>query len=450
MEEDKRYADTLRSCLTNFRDTVDYLIIKGHLIQEGILTPSQIEKIEKSPVRSERCQNLLTELIFNKPSDIKPFLDIVDKDYSFLVEFFKVKFAEMHGTVKKQLTLDIFTDYRRQHTVPLRHSLKLLSHQGKMTEFNAIINEWKTKWEKSLRKKVITDAQKQRLADMYFMTLDAQLEHRRVICDRSLVKDEQLFNDVKNISIMTSQPYLSFMMYLARHGSAKLLAGMPLEESIQEVEEALSRFELIPACRETGIVLYIYFNMLSSKYEKNPSQSERTKLLELAKKAIHHFGREDEKMGEDFKRMVLTKIALVNLGIGVYGNPIKEVPVSQENIKNAKEILVEIQKKYWEKLETRWKMFFYVARTKICEWNGERDDAFQSISKALKLSSKGKFKGELVNIQQTHKRLFIQKITLGLFREKSYLLSICVIVLYFVYFLYAFCFNSLYDDHSTF
>ncbi|XP_078314415.1 uncharacterized protein LOC144619657 [Crassostrea virginica] len=447
MEEEQRYADTLQSCLIKFQETVDYLIIKGHLIQERILTPSQIEKIEESPVRSERCLNLLTELIFYKPSDIKPFLKIVEKDYSFLVQFFNVKFAEKHGTVMKPMTLDIFTDYRRQHTVPLRHSLKLLSHQGKMTEFNAIINEWKTKWEKSLRKKSITVDQKQRLADMYFMTLDAQLEHRRVICDRSLVKDEQLFNEVKTLTITTSQPYLSFMMYLARHGSAKLLAGMPLDDSIQEVEEAQSHFDAIPPCRETGIVLYIYFNMLSSKYEKKPTESERTKLLELARKAIHHFGREDEQMGEDFKRMVLTKIALVNLGIGVYGNPIKEVHVSQENIKNAKEILVEIQQKYWGKLETRWKMFFFVARTRICEWNGEREEAFQSISKALKLSSKGKFKGELVNIQQTHNRLFIQKIIFGLFREKSYLLLICAIV---VYFLYSFCFNSFYGDYSTF
>ncbi|XP_061173469.1 uncharacterized protein LOC133182638, partial [Saccostrea echinata] len=398
--EDK-YSDVLLDCFVEFRDTIDPRIIRGELFQRRIISPKRLEEIW-SPVRAQSCENILIELIENSPCKIKSFLEILVKDHSFLVEKYHSRFVEKYSSgygVHRQRKLDIFTEYRKVKTVPLRHKLKLLSHKGEIDKFNSIIRFWEDKWESALSNKCMKK-ENPCLADMYFMTLDAQLEHRRVVCDRNLIKDEVLFNKVKNITAMTSQPYISYMMYLARHGSAKLLAGVSLDESIKEVEEALSRFELIPACRETGIVLYILFNMVSSRYEKGPTESERTFLLKTASEAIDHFGREDENMAEDFKRMVLTKIALVNLGIGVFGNQIPGIIVTNENKEKANEILKEIQENYWDKMEVRWKMFFYIAKTRVYELDGNISKAFNSISKAMELSVRGNFKGEGLNIKK--------------------------------------------------
>lgn len=407
MEVDEKFVDILTECFVQFSENVDLNILRGRLIQGRIFTSNEIRDIE-TPVRTQSSENLIMELIVKKPSYIKHFLEILKRDYKFLVQTFYSKFDEKYGKVHNQMMLDIFTDYRKKSSLPLRHKLKLLSHRGEISEFNSIVALWEEKWELSLKEESISTEQKTRLADMYFMTLDAQLEHRRVMCDRDLVKDKLLFTKVRYIASMTSQPYLSYMMYLARYGSAKRLAGMPFDDSIKEVEEALSRFALIPACRETGIVLYIYFNMISSIYEKEPSESERSRLLELARVAIHHFGREDEKMGEDFRRMVLTKIALVNLGIGVFGNHLKDVCVTEENRRKAGDILNEIGTKYWDKLEDRWKMFYYIAKSKLCELDDDLQKAHKSIVKASKFSSKGKFVGEGVNINNHKNRLSFQ------------------------------------------
>lgn len=445
MEENEKFVDILTDCFVEFRESVDLLIIRGDLIQERVFTPTQIKDIETT-VRSKSSENLLMEFIDKKPSHIKSFLKILEKDYNFLVQTFYTKFSERYGKVHNQMKLDIFTNYRKQHSLPLRHKLKLLSHRGEISEFNSIVASWEEKWELSLKEESISTERKMRLADMYFMTLDAQLEHRRVMCDRDLVNDKLLFTKVRYIASMTSQPYLSYMMYLARYGSAKRLAGMPFDDSIKEVEEALSRFALIPACRETGIVLYIYFNMLSSIYEKKPSESERSRLLELARKAIDHFGREDEKMGEDFRRMVLTKIALVKLGIGVFGNHLKDVCVTEENRKKASDILHEIGTKYLDKLEDRWKMFFYIAKSKVCELDNDLPKAHLSIAKASTFSSKGKFVGEGVNIKYHYNRLSFQW-KIFLLKKYSHSIIVCTMFLYIFYLFFSFNLECLFGEH---
>jgi hypothetical protein len=422
MEDDNLYANILQDCFTLFRDHIDVNIIRGDLIENRIITIKKLKKIQ-TRVRAQSCENLLFELIVNMPNKIKPFLDIVKKDHYFLIDEFQSQFYEKYGLIKEPGKLKIFTNYRKSQALPMRHELKLLSHKGEITKFNSIITFWKNKWESctSISKTEMSSEEKSHLADMYFMTLDAQLEHRRVICDRELINDEILFNKVKDVAVMTSQPYLSYMMYLARHGSAKRLAGMPLDDSIKEVEEALSRFNIIPACRETGIVLYIHFNMVSSGYEKKPTESKRKFLLETATMAIDHFGREDENMGEDFRRMVLTKIALVNLGIGVFGDQISGVLVTKEQKEKAIKILNEIQKKHLKKMEIRWKMFFYIAKTKVHELDGNILMAFKCISKALKFSERGRFAGEGVNIKKTRQRLYLQQ-KIAMLKETLYLL----------------------------
>lgn len=444
MEENEKFVDILTDCFVEFRESVDLLIIRGDLIQGRVFTPTQIKEIE-TPVRSKSSENLLMEFIDKKPTHIKCFLKILEKDYNFLVQTFYSKFYKKYGKVHHQTKLDIFTDYRKESSLPLRHKLKLLSHRGEISEFNSIVASWEEKWELSLKEESISTEQKKHLADMYFMTLDAQLEHRRVICDRDLVNDKLLFTKVRYIASMTSQPYLSYMMYLARYGSAKRLAGMPFDDGMKEVEEALSRFALIPACRETGIVLYIYFNMISCIYEKEPSESERSRLLELARTAIHHFGREDEKMGEDFKRMVLTKIALVNLGIGVFGNHLKNVCVTEENRRKAGDILNEIGTKYWDKLENRWKMFYYIAKSKICELDDDLQKAHINIVKASKFSSKGKFVGEGVNIKYHYNRLSFQ--WKRFLKKYLYSFLVCAILLYILYLFLIFNLKGLFGDH---
>ncbi|XP_062575600.1 uncharacterized protein LOC134237531 [Saccostrea cucullata] len=408
-----KYYEVLLDCYTDFRDTIDPRIIQGELVQQRLITPKQMEEHIKSSVRAQSCENLLNEFL-KMPDKIKFFLEILDKDHGFLVEKFYSKFLEKYGSenIQEPGKLKIFTKYRRENSVPLRHQLKLLSHKGKIQKFNSLIKFWEDKWESEIpyiKNNTENTKELRHLADMYFMTLDAQLEHRRVICDRTLIEDDVLFTKVKNVSAMTSEPYLSYMMYFARHGSAKLLAGMSLDESIYEVEEALSRFEVIPACRETGIVLYIYFNMLSSKYEKEPTEQERKTLLKIASEAINHFGREDEKMAEDFKRMVLTKIALVHLGIGVFGNQIPKIIVTNENKVQASEILTEIQEKYWDKMEVRWKMFFFIAKTRVQELDGNTSNALYCITRALVFSLQGKFKGEGLHIEKKFAQLFCQK-----------------------------------------
>lgn len=91
MEENEKFVDILTDCFVEFRESVDLLIIRGDLIQGRVFTPTQIKDIE-TPVRSKSSENLLMEFIDKKPSHIKYFLKILEKDYNFLVHTFYSKF----------------------------------------------------------------------------------------------------------------------------------------------------------------------------------------------------------------------------------------------------------------------------------------------------------------------------------------------------------------------
>lgn len=91
MEENEKFVDILTDCFVEFRESVDLLIIRGDLIQGRVFAPTQIKDIE-TPVRSKSSENLLMEFIDKKPSHIKYFLKILEKDYNFLVHTFYSKF----------------------------------------------------------------------------------------------------------------------------------------------------------------------------------------------------------------------------------------------------------------------------------------------------------------------------------------------------------------------
>lgn len=395
----------LRSFHCQLVETLDPYELRAFLYERGVLPNATF--LGEDPVRTRRAERFLEYIIDECTFSL--FLESLSKDNAF--RFLADKLQTELEKVKKETSVSqhvpferkepLFTTWRGK-AIAFRHELKRYALLGDTRSFiresQAVVDNWKSR-----PKHALFLADNQELADMYFMAVDATMERRRLIYDKNLYKDKELFDTMLRLSPFTSSATLPQVMYLARYGSALLMAGRPVEEALGYVEQAKQRLQTLPACRESGVVRYIEYNMLiSKKYEQNPTNELRQKLLEIGRESIEHFCREQEIVGKDFRRMVLLKLANLHLGIGLFLNNMNSIAVTEENKKQAEIILQEIRKPdNWRRMETRWIFYYHTANSRLLQLQGNTQEALEEIRKAAMHASKGQFQKELVNIEET-------------------------------------------------
>ena len=87
------------------------------------------------------------------------------------------------------------------------------------------------------------------MADRYFFVRDAQCENMRLRYDRNL-DGTNILSEIVNVAPFTSNPTITTMMYLARKGSAMIMAdpSSHAEAFIQYIETAVQNTKLVQSC----------------------------------------------------------------------------------------------------------------------------------------------------------------------------------------------------------
>lgn len=125
----------------------------------------------------------------------------------------------------------------------LAHSLKRLSHEGKMVEFNAVVDAINNKsiMGKLQEKNCVKSCME--VADIKFTALDAQIEARRLKYDTSL-HDSEVFAEMESIIKYTSDPIVSSMTYLARYARVLTFTYFTSKRRLNVDEVNLVNFRL--------------------------------------------------------------------------------------------------------------------------------------------------------------------------------------------------------------
>lgn len=157
---------------------------------------------------------------------------------------------------------------------------------------------------------------------------------------------------------------------------------------------------MIHACIETGTVLYIEYNMLCQKYAKTLLPQLKDRLISIAKHAVEHFSLEvesDETVYLDFRRMVQLKLSHLYLGIGMFGIYLN-VTISKNDTKIASQLLNSVRKngKEWQRMETRWKWSYYMAKGRLHGLLGQLNKAMKHTKQALAFAKNGGYSREIV------------------------------------------------------
>ncbi|CAG2185697.1 unnamed protein product [Mytilus edulis] len=314
--------------------------------------------------------------------------------FVFLTEEILKKLKEkiQNDKVYYAIRIGLFTEHRKD-LVEFRHRLKMFSLTGDQKSFDKEVNQVVSLWKNDNYRRSLPVTGRQKLADRYFFVRDAQCENIRLRYEETL-KNTDVLREIEEIAKFSTNPILIDMMYLARKASAMIMTDPDSHENAYRdyLEIAEQHTELVPACRETGLVFYIKYNFICLRYEKCLDKKLKQELFNIAGKAVDHFTREYEQVANDFQNIFKIKLAHLQLGIGVLGNTIENEIITEEDINDATKRLSKLNEK---KLSNRWKWGYYIAKSKIQWLRRNLNDALKYAEIAYSHAVKGKFKKEV-------------------------------------------------------
>ncbi|CAC5411651.1 unnamed protein product [Mytilus coruscus] len=395
---DEQSKVVLRKVHRIFIENLDPNYVMDFLYEIDVFNANICEKLRRIEFRGDRARMFMFLVTSMDTLTMEILYEALrNTGYGFLAEVLR---QSSHNSVSVQRKAEYFSRFRKELVV-YRHYLKRLSHTGDHATFEEEFFKAEQNW-KNIENSGLNN-KRYKAADFYFFALDAWCEYRRVIYDKNLMYTD-VFDKMENLKPYLSEENLPEMMRLVRYGSAVLMTNKnELNTALDYVNDAKSKFDLIHACRETGTVLYIEYNMLCQKYAQNLEPVLKEQLCNIANKAIEHFAVEiefDETVYLDFKRMVLLKLSHLLLGIGMFGVYL-DVSVSTEDKRKAISFLrlIKETKESWKRMETRWKWSYYTAKARLFGLNNNFPKAIKYTERALCYATKGSYSKEILGSQ---------------------------------------------------
>lgn len=400
-----------------FVESLDPVYIIDFLYQIGAMSKEVCEIIQQINFRGDRVRKFMFLIPDLENVTMKILYEaLMLNGYEFLAVALQ---EESNKSIPIQRKAEFFSRFRKE-LVKYRHYLKRLTHSGQHKTFEKEFYKAKTSW-----KEVVSNGlqnRRHKKADIYFFALDAWCEYRRIIFDKTLMHMD-VFKEIENLKPYMSEENLPEMMRLARYGSAVLMTDKnKLDQALQYIDDAKSKFDLIHACRETGTVLYIEYNMICQKYADTLNSDLKRLLSTIGNLAIEHFSREkevEETVYLDFRRMVLLKLSHLYLGVGLFGVYL-DVEVTIGDKKKSVSLLrcIRNNDSDWTRMETRWKWSYFTAKGRLFGLQNDLKKAIQYTNKALSHAKKGGYTKEIVGSENALKS-FENKLYHAKIRNKS-------------------------------
>lgn len=391
-----------------FVENLDPVDIIDFLYEIGAVSKEVCETIQKIKFREDRACKFMF-LIPDLDSVTMTILDeaLMLNGYDFLAIALR---EEANKSIPKQRKAECFNRFRKE-LVKYRHYLMRLTHSGQHKAFEKEFYQAKTNWKEVVGNGLQNKRHKK--ADIYFFALDAWCEYRTVIFDKTLMHMD-VFKEIENLKPYMSEENLPEMMRLARYGSAVLMTDKnKLDEALQYIDDAKSKFDLIHAYQETGTVLNIEYDMICQQYAETLNSDLKRLLSTIGNLAIEHFSREkevEETVYLDFRRMVLLKLSHLYLGVGIFGVYL-DVEVTTDDKRKSVSLLRCIRNNDadWTRMETRWKWSYFTAKGRLFGLQDDLEKAVHYTNKALAHAKNGGYTKEIVGSENALK-LFENKL----------------------------------------
>ncbi|XP_063445006.1 uncharacterized protein LOC134725262 [Mytilus trossulus] len=229
-------------------------------------------------------------------------------------------------------------------------------------------------------------------ADKYAASICAEIDAHTMLYVQEL-PSHGLFEELKQLISHTSNTHVTQVAYDSRLAIAHAIADQD-DKGDHFLRQAMASSVFIGHCVELINMLYIFVFNLICMYEKSPTVQTLEKILKIAEYSLHCLQEENDCVVRSFwMRMFYLRMVYCLLGISNKGDIIPGCIVLPKHVQRASDLLAEVDK-IWNGIETRRKMFYYVAQARIEELENppeEIDLALEFINMATEIARKGNF-----------------------------------------------------------
>ena len=193
----------------------------------------------------------------------------------------------------------------------------------------------------------------------------------------------------------------SFLIYINYRYGSSIATNDSVDDGLVYVQYAKEHAEHVSPCSETGIVYCLEVDLLSQKYEKNPSEQLKANILQISEQGIDQFCNETEEVKKEYQRTFLLKRIFCYLGVGQFCKKIESAETTEKDIEEAKNVIDFIETSaIWKGMEKKRKMLFYVAKSEFYKQLGNQDLAIVHAKEAHKLGRENNWLVEIENVSE--------------------------------------------------
>ncbi|KAH3822021.1 uncharacterized protein LOC127831833 [Dreissena polymorpha] len=242
---------------------------------------------------------------------------------------------------------------------------------------------------------------KQIFADKCIAIIGAEIDAIAITFDTGL-RNSEVFDTMRSLTNNSSNTMITDVVYYGRLANAQSIAGQ-FEDSENMLRAARSQAYHIGPCLELVNMLYIEVYVRLWMFEQKPTVELRKALMLWGRAGIESLEEEDVDTKKLWRRMFILRMVFCLIGLGNRANVIANCQPGASDIAEAKLLLADIEPTV-DEMETRRKMFFYVAKARIAELTKHKEDCVTYLHKAECMARQGKFE-ELEFIMQFLNRM---------------------------------------------
>ena len=234
------------------------------------------------------------------------------------------------------------------------------------------------------------ELKRQTLADKCVAILAVELDaHYDSLGCKVEITPEEMLMEMKELIPNTTNPLITDAIVYSSQANLDAFHG-DFSKADNMLIAARSSAQGVEQCLELVNHLYVEVYVKLWKFELSPSKENIDTLMMWGRFGLGCLNNEHEETRRLWKRMFILRMVFGLLGLGNRGNIIQGYSVDRASIREAQDLLAEVDK-IWDRIEVRREMFYCIARSRLNELLGLFDTAKGYLERAKALAVQGGF-----------------------------------------------------------
>ena len=375
-------SDVYNRCLHNLKTLhqyVDPIVIASELSKTGDVSVAELHFLLRLSDREEIWQRLLT--ISKSKCNVQTLIAAIEHcgyNVSTYCSFHQGLQRAQCQNPSRRFAQKLLVNLKTQtHNAVFANPREFL-HRLSCVYYQKLVSETRAH-------------RKQTIADRYASVVCAEIDSHIMLYKESELTMKKL-RKLKALIPHTTNACVTGVAYNARMAIASTVAGdFSTAHNFLQVSKVDS-FNL-QACVEVENMLYIQVFTLLTQYELKPSAQLREEILQVSSDGLQLLQEEEELSRVFWRRMFLLRMTYCLFGLSMTFHRIPGCIINLESIKQGKKYLAEIDR-YWDGIESRRKIWYYVARARQYELECDATSittAIWYIDQAIDIAENGNF-----------------------------------------------------------